>query len=210
MENISIPGIINYGTYVLSFIFLLIIPGPGNLILITSTSKGGWRSGYLSMLGILIGDQILLWLAIAGVAALLESSPLVFQSIKWLGGAYLLWMGAQLLFKSSSGIAPPTVTRKRTSFVQGLMITLTNPKPILFYVIFLPLFIDPVHSQGLLTFSILAATAAVLSIIYCSIIITLTHSLAHKVRTRPGMIFLLEKTAGLCLTIFAIKLIFFN
>jgi len=204
------PGIINYGTYVLSFIFLLIIPGPGNLVLITSTSKGGWVSGYLCLLGIIIGDQILLWLAIAGVAALLESSPLVFQGIKWLGGAYLLWMGAQLLVKSAGSVPPPTVTRKRTPLLQGMMITLTNPKPILFYVMFLPLFIDPVNNQGLLTFSILAITAAVLTVIYCSIMITLTHTLADTVRARPGMIFLLEKTAGLCLAIFAIKLAFFN
>lgn len=204
------PGIINYGTYVLSFIFLLIIPGPGNLVLITSTSKGGWVSGYLCLLGIIIGDQILLWLAIAGVAALLESSPLVFQGIKWLGGAYLLWMGVQLLVKSAASVPPPGVSRKRTPFLQGMMITLTNPKPILFYVMFLPLFIDPVNNQGLLTFSILAVTAALLTVIYCSIMITLTHTLAEKVRARPGMIFLLEKTAGLCLAVFAIKLAFFN
>ncbi|MDN5681847.1 MAG: LysE family transporter [Ewingella sp.] len=204
------PGIINYGTFVLSFIFMLIIPGPGNLILITSTSKGGPRSGLLSLFGIIFGDQVLLWLAIAGVAALLESSPHVFQAIKWLGAAYLLWLGVQLLMKSRASAPPPPVTRKRTPFLQGVVITLTNPKPILFYVMFLPLFIDPVHSQGLLTFATLAGTAAVLTLLYGAIMIALTSSLAETVKARPGMIFLLEKTAGLFLTIFAIKLAFFN
>jgi len=204
------PGIINYGTFVLSFILLLIIPGPGNLVLITSTSKGGARSGFVCLMGILLGDQTLLWLAIAGVAALLESSPHLFQAIKWFGAAYLLWMGAQLLMKPRTSATPPPTTQKRTPFLQGLVITLMNPKPILFYVMFLPLFIDPVHNQGLLTFACLAATAAVLTLIYCTLMITLTSRLADAVKARPGMIFLLEKAAGICLTVFAIKLAFFN
>lgn len=203
------PGIINYGTFVFSFILMLIIPGPGNLILISSTSKAGIRGGYLSMLGIIIGDQILLWLAIAGVATLLQSSPELFQLMKWLGGAYLFWMGAQLLWKSTATSAAPPVTRKRTPFLQGLAITLTNPKPILFYIMFLPLFIDPTDNHGLVSLGILAASAAVLTLIYCSIMIAITHFLADKVRARPGMIFLLKKGTGLCLAAFAIKLAFF-
>lgn len=204
------PGIIHYGTFVVSFILLLIIPGPGNLILITSASKGGARSGYLCLMGIILGDQVLLWLAIAGVAALLESSPHIFQIIKWLGAAYLLWMGAQLLMKAKTSAPPPPVTDKRTPFLQGMVITLMNPKPILFYVMFLPLFIDPVRSLGIPTFAILAGTAAALTFIYCSIMIFLTTSLAEKVRARPGMVYLLGKATGLFLAIFAVKLAFFS
>jgi len=204
------PGIINYGTFVLSFILLLIIPGPGNLVLITSTSKGGVRSGFTCLMGIIVGDQILLWLAIIGVAALLSSSPHLFQLIKWLGAAYLLWIGAQLLLKSRTSAPPPPVTGKRTPFLQGLVITLVNPKPILFYVMFLPLFVDPVHNQGLLSFGWLAATAAVLTLLYCTLMIGLITALADSVRSRPGMIFVLEKGAGLCLILFAFKLAFFG
>ena len=202
-------GIINYETFVLSFIIFLMIPGPGNLILITSTSKGGVHSGIASMLGIVVGDQVLLWLAIAGVATLLESSPNLFQAMKWLGAAYLLWIGGQLLFKSAASSAPPPVSRKRTPFLQGIAITLTNPKPILFYMMFLPLFIDPVYSRGVLTFAGLAGTAALLTVIYAVLMITITVSIADRVRTRPAIIFLLEKIAGLFLAGFAIKLAFF-
>jgi len=202
-------GIINYETFVLSFIIFLMIPGPGNLILITSTSKGGVHSGLACMLGIVVGDQVLLWLAIAGVATLLESSPHLFQAMKWLGAAYLLWIGGQLLFKSATSSAPPPVSRKRTPFLQGMAITLTNPKPILFYMMFLPLFIDPVYSRGVLTFAGLAGTAALLTVIYAVLMITITVSIADSVRTRPAIIFLLEKIAGLFLAGFAIKLAFF-
>lgn len=202
-------GIINYETFVLSFIIFLMIPGPGNLILITSTSKGGVYSGIACMFGIVVGDQVLLWLAIAGVATLLESSPHLFQGMKWLGAAYLLWIGGQLLFKSATNSAPPPVSRKRTPFLQGMAITLTNPKPILFYMMFLPLFIDPVYSRGVLTFAALAGTAALLTVIYAALMITLTVSIADSVSTRPAIIFLLKKIAGLFLAGFAIKLAFF-
>lgn len=202
-------GIINYETFVLSFIIFLMIPGPGNLILITSTSKGGMPAGLACIMGIVLGDQILLWLAIAGVAALLESSPNLFQAMKWLGAAYLLWIGGQLLFKSATSGAPPPVSRKRTPFLQGTVITLTNPKPILFYMVFLPLFIDPVYSQGLLTFAALAGTAALLTVIYGVLMIILTLSVASTVRARPALIFILEKIAGLFLAGFAVKLAFF-
>lgn len=202
-------GIINYETFVLSFIIFLMIPGPGNLILITSTSKGGAHSGLACMMGIVVGDQVLLWLAIAGVAALLESSPNLFQAMKWLGAIYLLWIGGQLLFKSTTHSAPPPVSQKRTPFLQGMAITLTNPKPILFYMMFLPLFIDPAYSRGVLTFASLAVTAALLTVIYAVIMIVVTLSIANSVRTRPGVIFVLEKIAGLFLAGFAIKLAFF-
>ncbi|MCS3431024.1 LysE family transporter [Klebsiella sp. BIGb0407] len=202
-------GIINYETFVLSFIIFLMIPGPGNLILITSTSKGGIYSGMACMMGIVVGDQVLLWLAIAGVATLLESSPNLFQAMKWLGAAYLLWIGGQLLFKSAAHSTPPPVSRKRTPFLQGMAITLTNPKPILFYMMFLPLFIDPVYSRGVLTFAGLAGTAALLTVIYAVLMIIITLSIADSVRTRPALMFLLEKVAGLFLAGFAIKLAFF-
>lgn len=202
-------GIINYETFILSFIIFLMIPGPGNLILITSTSKGGFHCGLACMMGIVAGDQVLLWLAIAGVAALLESSSYLFQGMKWLGAAYLLWIGGQLLFKSSTSASSPPVSHKRTPFLQGMAITLTNPKPILFYMMFLPLFIDPAYSRGVLTFASLAGTAALLTVIYCVLMIMITLSIANRIRTRSAIIFLLEKIAGLFLTSFAIKLAFF-
>lgn len=202
-------GIINYETFVLSFIIFLMIPGPGNLILITSTSKGGLRSGIACTMGIVSGDQILLWLASAGVATLLASSPALFQVMKWLGAIYLLWIGGQLLFKSTSDISPPAVSRKRTPFLQGIAITLTNPKPILFYMMFLPLFMNPDYSHKMLTFAGLAETAAFLTILYGAIIIIITLSVADSIRTRPVTLFLLKKIAGLLLVIFAIKIAFF-
>ena len=74
-------GITNYSAFVIAFTLLLLLPGPGNLALITSAGKGGLAGGVASVFGLLLGDQILLWLTVAGVAALLAANPVVFHGL---------------------------------------------------------------------------------------------------------------------------------
>ena len=78
-------GVADYGAFVAAIILFLLIPGPGNLALITSTSKGGIRGGLAATLGVIAGDQVLMWLAVAGVATLLRTTPLAFEAVQWLG-----------------------------------------------------------------------------------------------------------------------------
>ncbi|EWS55555.1 Leucine efflux protein [Methylibium sp. T29] len=82
-------GVADYGAFVVTVIVFLAIPGPGNLALITSTGKGGPRGGFAATLGVIAGDQVLMWLAVAGVAALLQAAPVVFGAVQWAGAAYL-------------------------------------------------------------------------------------------------------------------------
>ena len=81
-------GIADYGAFVVAIIVSLAIPGPGNLALITSTSKGGVRGGMAATFGVIAGDQVLMWAAVAGVAALLSAYPAAFSAVQWLGAAY--------------------------------------------------------------------------------------------------------------------------
>ena len=90
-------GISNYSAFVIAFVLLLLLPGPGNLALITSAGKGGLKGGTASVFGLLLGDQILLWLTVAGVAALLAANPIVFHVLQWVGAAYLAWLGFKML-----------------------------------------------------------------------------------------------------------------
>ncbi|MFZ2394577.1 LysE family transporter, partial [Rhodoferax sp.] len=76
-------GISDYGAFVLAFMVLLFIPGPGNLAIITSTTKGGMLGGLAATFGLMLGDQVLLWLAVAGVAALLMAYPTAFHAVQW-------------------------------------------------------------------------------------------------------------------------------
>ena len=78
-------GIADYGAFVVAIIIFLAIPGPGNLALITSTSKGGLLGGMAATLGVIAGDQVLMWMAVAGVAALLSAYPTAFNLVQWMG-----------------------------------------------------------------------------------------------------------------------------
>ena len=97
-------AIADYGAFVVAIIVFLAIPGPGNLALITSTGKGGMKGGMAAKLGVILGDQVLMWLAVAGVAALLTARirPL-FHAVQWLGAAYLAWLGRNVYAVREAG-----------------------------------------------------------------------------------------------------------
>ncbi|MBY0570315.1 MAG: LysE family transporter [Burkholderiaceae bacterium] len=199
-------GVTDYGSFVIAFIVLLIIPGPGNLALITSTSKGGIKGGLAATLGVIFGDQVLLWMAVAGVAAVLHSYPAAFQAVQWLGAAYLIWLGCKMLL-AKPGVAPVLNIKPHHYMQQALTITLLNPKAIVFYMAFFPLFVDPVRHQGLITFGFMATTIAILTFIYGLIAVLLTHFLAERLRANPTVTRVLEKLAGLSLIGFGLKLV---
>src|SRR5947207_1960342 len=90
-------GISDFSAFVVAILLFLLIPGPGNLALITSTGKGGIRAGMAACAGVLAADQVLIWMAVAGVAALLASYPTAFHAMQWLGAAYLGWLGFRML-----------------------------------------------------------------------------------------------------------------
>ncbi|MFT5934774.1 MAG: leucine efflux protein [Hydrogenophaga sp.] len=198
-------GIADYGAFVAAIVLFLAIPGPGNLALITSTSKGGVRGGLAATLGVIAGDQGLMWLAVAGVATLLVTYPAAFDAVQWLGAAYLAWLGWKLL-TAQPGDAPVLNIRPRQYFQQALAITLLNPKAIVFYMAFFPLFVDPARHQGLVTFGAMAATVAVLTFGYGLGATLLTHFLAERLRANPQITRVLEKSAGVFLIGFGIKL----
>ncbi len=198
-------GISDYGAFVAAFVLLLFLPGPGNLALITSTSQGGVRGGFASVLGLLLGDQILLWLTVAGVAALLQSYPHLFMAMQWVGAAYLAWLGAKMVW-AKPGEGPAIKITPGKYFKETLLITLLNPKAIMFYFAFFPQFIDPQQHQGVTTFVFMAVTIAVLGFLYCFGVVLITHTMAERIRANPKMSAFLQKLAGVCLIGFGLKL----
>jgi len=198
-------GIADYPAFVAAVIVLLMIPGPGTLALITSTGKGGLRCGFACTFGVIAGDQVLMWLAVAGVAALLSAYPTAFHAVQWLGAAYLAWLGARMLL-AKPGDKPVLEIKPRHYFKQAMLITLLNPKAIVFYMAFFPLFVDPAHHQGLVTFGVMAATIAVLTFLYGLIVVLLTHYFAERLRSNPKISGGLQKLAGVFLIGFGVKL----
>jgi len=198
-------GIADYGAFIAAIILFLAIPGPGNLALITSTSKGGIRGGLAATLGVIAGDQVLMWAAVAGVATLLTAYPAAFSAVQWLGAAYLAWLGFKML-RTEPGTAPILNIKPRHYLRQALMITLLNPKAIVFYMAFFPLFVDPARHQGLTTFAVMALTIAVLTFLYGLTATLLTHFLAERMRANPRISGTLNKLAGVFLIAFGVKL----
>jgi threonine/homoserine/homoserine lactone efflux protein len=146
-----------------------------------------------------------MWLAVAGVAALLSASPTLFAGVQWLGAAYLAWLGWRMLV-TKLGDAPVLNITAGHYFRQAMMITLLNPKAIVFYMAFFPLFVDPKHHQGLLTFGVMAATIAVLTFLYAAVVITLTHVFAERLRANPAVVRWLNRVGGVMLLGFGVKL----
>ncbi len=198
-------GIADYGAFVAAIILFLAIPGPGNLALITSTGKGGIRGGLAATFGLIAGDQVLMWMAVAGVAALLAAYPAAFTAVQWLGAAYLAWIGFKML-TAKPGDAPVLNIKPRHYARQAFIITLLNPKAIVFYMAFFPLFVDPARHQGLVTFGAMALTIALLTLAYCVTVLLLTHFLAERMRANPRIAQTLEKLAGVFLIGFGVKL----
>ena len=198
-------GVADYGAFVVAVIVFLAIPGPGNLVLLTTTGKGGVRAGLAATLGLIVGDQVLMWLAVAGVATLLTTSPRLFTAVQWLGAAYLAWMGWRMII-AKPGAAPVLKIRAGQYFRQALLITLLNPKAIVFYMAFFPLFVDPARHQGLATFGFMAATVASITLLYCAVAVTLARMFAERLRAKPRVVRWLNRLAGSLLLGFGLRL----
>jgi len=199
-------GIADYPAFVLAVIVFLAIPGPGNLALLTSTAKGGLRGGLAATLGVIVGDQLLMWAAVAGVAAVLATQPEFFQAMQWLGAAYLSYLGYKM-WTTKEGDAPVINITAGHYFRQSLWITLLNPKAIMFYMAFFPLFIDPQAHAGFFTFGVMALTVAALTFLYGLVICVLAQRLSTRLQQRPWIGRSLQKIGGGLLVAFGLKLV---
>jgi len=202
-------GIADYGAFVVAVVVFLAIPGPGNLALLGATGHGGIRSGMAATLGVIAGDQALLWLAVSGLSALLAAYPAAFQAIQWAGSVYLIWLGAKLL-RTRLDDAPALELKPDRFFKQAFFITVLNPKAIVFYMAFFPLFVNPAEHQGLITFGVMAATIAALTFAYGLVIVVSAHLLAKRANAHRVVGFMLNKITGLLLISFGLKMALFK
>ena len=188
-------GIADFGAFCAAILLFLALPGPGTFALITSTGKGGLRAGAAATLGVIVGDQVLLWLAVAGVAALLAANPTVFKLVQYAGGVYLAWIGLRLIF-AKPGSASPVRIEPRRYARQAFFITLLNPKAIVFYMAFFPLFIDPAQHRGWVTFAAMATTIAMITAAYGLLLCSFADAVSAKVRAHQRLARGLEKVAA--------------
>lgn len=129
---------------------LELTPGPSMLYMLAQTARHGARYGLIGMLGIMLGSTIHVILTVLGLAALISRSAVLFSFMKWLGAAYLIWLGLQALLRQSHSADESTANEVthlapslKKTFYQGILIDFINPKVILFFVAFLPQFVVP-------------------------------------------------------------------
>jgi len=199
-------GIADYGAFCAAILLFLALPGPGTFALLTSTAKGGFRAGAAATFGVIAVDQVLLWLAVAGVAALLAAQPVLFQAVQYLGAAYLAWIGLRLLFGGAGSSGSPVRIEPRHYARQAFLITLLNPKAIVFYMAFFPLFIDPATHRGAVTFGAMAATIAVITAVYCLLLCAFADAVSARIKANRRLARGLERLAGIFLVGFGIRL----
>ena len=198
-------GIADFGAFCAAILLFLALPGPGTFALITTTGKGGFRAGAAATAGVIVGDQVLLWLAVAGVAAVLAAHPLVFKAVQYGGAAYLAWIGLKLVF-AKPGAASPIRIEPHHYARQAFFITLLNPKAIVFYMAFFPLFIDPGQLRGFVTFAAMALTIAVITAAYGLTLCAFADAVSAQVRSHQRLARGLERLAGVFLIAFGLRL----
>lgn len=150
--------------YLLAATGLSLSPGPNGLLALTHGALHGRRMTLYTSLGGCVGFILVIALSMFGIGALLKASLVWLSVLKWLGGAYLVWLGIQVWRSPPIGMAAQTKALPRGAgslFRQGALAAISNPKAILFFAAFLPQFIDPARSL-LLQFALLAGTFAVI------------------------------------------------
>lgn len=184
-------GITDLPAFILGTIFIVLLPGPNSLYVMTVAARRGIAAGYRGACGIFLGDLILMTLSASGVASLLKATPALFLLLKYAGGAYLVWLGIGLLRAAVSrwrgaGEAPPAAAPSDAThpFRVALTISLMNPKAILFFVSFFIQFVSPDYAHPGLSFLILGTIVQICSAIYLSTLIFAGVYLTELLRRR--------------------------
>jgi threonine/homoserine/homoserine lactone efflux protein len=196
----------NYGSFVAAIVIFQLIPGPGTLAILNATARNGLGAGFGAVGGTLLGDATYMIAAAVGLAAVMQANPLAFQLLQGFGAAYLCWMGLQLLrsqtASDASGLEPKRSAR--VYFRNALVVSLTNPKVILFFVAFFPLFISPGASS--LTLVAMMLHVSLISALYQGLLVLLGDAAASRLKAIPMARTIATRVAGVALLGFGIKL----
>ncbi len=180
----SVVGITDLWAYVVGCIAIVLLPGPNSLYVMSTAAFAGRRSAWMAVLGVLVADTLYIVASALGLVTLLHAMPWLFDTLRWIGAAYLGWLGLVLIASawrrkpgkpgsgkpgSDHGFVPKPWSDPGFSgsvaFHKGLVIGLLNPKALMFYAAFFPLFVDPATGNWL-TFVVMGTILQLCSIVY--------------------------------------------
>jgi leucine efflux protein len=210
----SLFGIVHLPTYIIGTIIVILLPGPNSLFVLSTAARRGVRLGYRAACGVFIGDMVLMTLASIGVASLLKANPTVFLILKSAGGAYLAYLGLNMMIAAWRGrVATPSKPHAETlpepvgdPLPRALGISLLNPKAILYCIAFFIQFVDPTYGHKALSFALLGSIAQCCSFLYLSVLIFSGARLAESFRRWRRTRTALTGSAGAAFVGFGVKL----
>lgn len=196
----------NYASFVMAILVFQLIPGAGTIAILNATARNGIGAGMGAVLGTLVGDFIFMIAALLGLAAIMQQNPFLFELLQYFGAAYLVWLGIGLLRTNISTLHTPKESQKSgfVYFKQACMVSLTNPKVMLFFVAFFPLFLSPNASHTTLIAMVLHVS--ILSFVYQAGLVLIGNTLARRLKAFPSARKIATRLAGIALVGFGIKL----
>jgi len=211
-------GITDLSTYLVGLVLIILLPGPNSLYVLSVAARRGSRDGFRAAAGVWSGDAVLMTLSAAGVASLLKANDLAFSIVKYVGAGYLgylafmmlrgavrTWRTRRATIRAVTHGEPPVAPVERP-YRRALVISLLNPKAILFFVAFFVQFVDPGYAHPVLSFVVLGAFAQAASVIYLTVLIFTGTRLAAAFRRRPGLSATGTSAVGAVFLAFAVKL----
>lgn len=196
----------NYYSFIAAILVFQLIPGAGTIAILNATARNGIKAGLGAVLGTLLGDFVFMIAALAGLAALMQKNPFLFELLQYFGAAYLVWLGIGLLrtkiVKEDAKVEP-----KRSAWIyfrQAFFVSITNPKVMLFFVAFFPLFLRPDASNTTLTAMILHVS--LISLGYQTLLVLVGNALAYRLKAFPFARKVALRLAGIALIAFGVKL----
>lgn len=201
-------GINDIWTYLAGLLLIIIIPGPNSIYVLRTGCARGITAGYRAVAGVLTGDALLIFLAFSGVASAIKSTPALFAAVRFFGAFYLLYLGIKVLFNSFSSSQREYADKVNGEniFMKSLMLSVTNPKAIIFYVAFFIQFIDFSYPHPGFSYFILAIMLEICSFIYLTILIFFGTAVASFFVKRKSVQKAGDFIIGLFFVAFAIKI----
>ncbi|MCY9762343.1 LysE family translocator [Paenibacillus alvei] len=192
-------GIVNYEVFLLTGILLNLIPGADTMYIVGRSISQGRKAGVYSVFGIINGSLIHTLLVAFGLSIILTKSILVFNIIKMVGVIYLIYLGIKMLLDKTNASFSKSESQKenlRKIYIQGMLTSLTNPKVSLFFIAFLPQFIDT-KSSSPIPFIILGLTFSITGLLWCLFIAYFSSYVTRKIKANQRLSAYLNKITGI-------------
>jgi len=202
-------GIHDFGLFLAAGILLNLTPGPDTVYILGRSIAQGREAGIASALGICVGSIFHSCAAALGLSAILATSAVAFAAIKLLGGAYLIFLGIKMLLDRRRQLTLPSNFRRRTTiaaFRQGVFTNVLNPKVALFFLAFLPQFIDPASNMKVFAFLMLGLTFVTTGTIWCLILAWFASVFSERLRTNETIGQWLNRAAGALFVFLGLRL----